>query len=438
MTEMSKFPFPDAAGASRTQTFLLGSLYLFAFCLPWSKSAVTVLIPVIALTIAVHLLVRKELAVYARRALAQPLSVPLVLLFGIAAIGILHSQRLTDGLAIANKVLALPLVYLLFSTVLEIAVVPSEREEFVQRLLMSFLAGVLVLDMIGFLTYFGFVGHERHVLPLAPMNMHHIWFSNVNALAIYAAVAELLYDRTQVREQKDIALILFIAAALAAVVFSLSRTAWFGVLVTGMVMAFLFMPRKKMFFVVLAAVIIACVLAYRTSPLVQDRLNTAVNDMAVYTSGKTDTSTSLGDRFFMWKGAVRMFLSNPLFGVGTGDYNAEVASFVQRGELPRLLLQYNQPHNMYLFTLATNGLAGLGALLYVFWRVFRTVLPISARTGTARLFGFLALAATVHFMFAGMFDSLFNIFVLRYSFAFIIALTVRNYAEIPRQEGHQS
>jgi O-antigen ligase len=93
---------------------------------------------------------------------------------------------------------------------------------------------------------------------------------------------------------------------------------------------------------------------------------------------------------------------------------------------------------MYLFTLATNGLAGLGALLYVFWRVFRTVLPIPARTGTARLFGFLALAATVHFMFAGMFDSLFNIFVLRYSFAFIIALTVRNYAEIPRQEGHQS
>jgi O-antigen ligase len=437
MTEQNTIPATAAAGASRTETFLLGSLYLFAFCLPWSKSAVTVLIAVMALATAGHLLVRREFAAFARRALAQPLSGPLLLLFGIAAIGIVHSQRPTEGLAIANKVLALPLVYLLFSTILEIAVVPSEREGLVQRLLMAFIAGVLLLDIIAFLTYFGAVGHKQGILPLAPMNMHHIWFSNVNALAIYAAVADLLYGKTRISERKGITLLLFIVAAVIAVMLSLSRTAWFGILLTGMVMAFLFMPRKKMFFLVLVAVIIACVLAYRTSPLVRDRMNTIISDIAVYTSGKTDTSTSLGDRFFMWKGAVRMFISNPLFGVGTGDYNPGIASLVQTGELPQLLLQYNQPHNMYLFTLATNGLVGLGAMLYLFWSVFRTVLAVPVRTGTIQLFGFLAFAATIHFMIAGLFDSLFNIFVLRYTFAFIIAMTVRNTGEMPPQESRQ-
>lgn len=436
MTAMSKETFTAAAGSSRTEAFLLGSLYLFAFCLPWSKSAVTVLIALMAIALTAHLLIRKKFSVFARRALAQPLSFPLLLLFGIAVIGIVHTQRTADGLAIANKVLALPFVYILFSAVLDVARVPAERESFGQRLLMTFIAGVLVLDTIGFLTYAGVVGHKHLVLPLAPMNMHHIWFSNVNALAIYAAAAELLYGRTQVRERKGIALVLFIVAALIAVLLSLSRTAWFGILLTGMIMAFVFIPRKKMFFIVLAAVILACLLAYQTSPLVRDRMNTVISDITIYTSGKTETSTSLGDRFSMWRGATRMFLSNPFFGVGTGDYNRSIAASVQAGELPRLLLQYNQPHNMYLFTLATNGLAGFGALLYVFWAVFRAAWS-SVRTGGSQLYGFLALAATIHFMIAGMFDSLFNIFVLRYTYAFIIAIAVRNAAEMPVQPDRQ-
>ena len=132
-----------------------------------------------------------------------------------------------------------------------------------------------------------------------------------------------------------------------------------------------------------------------------------------------------------------MFLSNPLFGVGTGDYNAGMASLVKNGELPERLLQFNQPHNMYLFTLATNGLMGIGALLYIFWSVFRSVLP-AVRTGTSQFFGFLALAATIHFMITGLFDSLFNIFVLRYAFAFIIAMTVKHSAESTIKANHQS
>ncbi|MHB8844108.1 MAG: O-antigen ligase family protein [Nitrospirota bacterium] len=424
MTVKNEVPVATGSGAHRTEIFLLGSLYLFAFCLPWSKSAVTVLSAAMTLVLIAYLLIRRDLTAFAKRSLDQPLSIPFLLLFGVAVIGIVHSERLSEGLAVANKVLALPLVYIIFTAVLDVSVPQADQNKAVQRILMAFLAGVLVLDSIGFLTYFGIVGHKQYVLPLAPMNMHHIWFSNVNALAIYAAVAQLLFGKARFGERTGIGLVLLIVAALIAILLSLSRTAWFGTLLTGMAMIFIFMPRRKMFIVVLVAGIAVSLLTYRISPLVRDRVNTAFSDIAVYSSGATGTSTSLGDRFNMWRGAMRMFLSNPLFGVGTGDYNRGMASFIKAGELPEHLLQYNQPHNMYLFTLATNGLAGIAALLYAFWRVFKASLP-SVRTSASRLFAFLALAATIHFMIAGLFDSLYNIFVLRYTYAFIIAMSVR-------------
>ena len=71
----------------------------------------------------------------------------------------------------------------------------------------------------------------------------------------------------------------------------------------------------------------------------------------------------------MWKAAVLMFLSNPLIGVGTGNYVPTMTAYVSAGKFPEVLLDYNQPHNIYFFALATNGLLGLAALLYLFYRI---------------------------------------------------------------------
>ena len=69
---------------------------------------------------------------------------------------------------------------------------------------------------------------------------------------------------------------------------------------------------------------------------------------------------------------------------------------------------------------------GLAALLFVFYRSLRAVLPALRADGDGKVFAFLALAVTVHFMVAGFMDSFFNIQVLRFSFAFIMGLCVRN------------
>jgi len=80
---------------------------------------------------------------------------------------------------------------------------------------------------------------------------------------------------------------------------------------------------------------------------------------------------------------------------------------------------------MYLFALATNGLWGLAALLYVFYQALLLALPLIRGGQEERLFGFIAVATAIHFLAAGFTDSLFNIQVVRYSFVFIMAVCIR-------------
>jgi O-antigen ligase len=93
--------------------------------------------------------------------------------------------------------------------------------------------------------------------------------------------------------------------------------------------------------------------------------------------------------------------------------------------VPKLVLKFNQPHNMYLFTMAINGLAGLSALLFIFYRSLRSVVPVVRSDGGGKLFAFLAMATAAHFMIAGFMDSFFNIQILRYAFAFIMGVCIR-------------
>jgi O-antigen ligase len=111
--------------------------------------------------------------------------------------------------------------------------------------------------------------------------------------------------------------------------------------------------------------------------------------------------------------------------VGTGNYRSTGYELVRLGRIPDIILRYNQPHNMYLFTLATNGLIGLSALLFVFYRIFKLVKTLIKPLQRERLFGFMALSVAVHFMIAGLTEALMNIHILICTFAFIMGVSMR-------------
>ena len=58
--------------------------------------------------------------------------------------------------------------------------------------------------------------------------------------------------------------------------------------------------------------------------------------------------------------------------------------------IPSFLLGFNQPHNIYLFSLATNGIVGLAALLFIFYRSLRSAVPVLRSDGEGKVFAFLA------------------------------------------------
>ena len=107
------------------------------------------------------------------------------------------------------------------------------------------------------------------------------------------------------------------------------------------------------------------------SPVVRNRVLLSVNQIKHHLNADPESAwgkeyTSYQDRFYMWYGAVQIFLENPLFGVGTGGYTNALK---QRGkpEWPAIA----HPHSNLLYMAVSFGLIGIFALVWLFWEMIR-------------------------------------------------------------------
>jgi len=416
---------------SRYYYTLAAMLLLFSLTLPLSKSAGNVIL-FLSYTIGVTgVLLNKNFKEVIFINSRQPLMLAFSLFFLVALVGVLFTNEYSDGFHVANKFFSLPAIYFMASVLIQSLYSEETRNKNAEYILLSFLVGLMVLNGIGMMTFLGIIGNTQYVTPLAPMNLHHIWFSNINALGLYTAVSFLLFSSYGKSDRGKLFLGSSIALGIFSILLSISRTAWFGTALTSVVMAFLASKKKKLIFISVVAATLVGVIIYLFIPLVHDRINLIIQDISSFSAGNTETS--LGMRFLMWKAAIMMFLSNPLVGVGTGGYVPTMTSYVAAGQFPEFLLQFNQPHNMYLFALATNGVLGLASLLYLFYRILLFTLPVIRRGQGERLFAFLAAATAVHYLIAGFTDSFFNIQILRYTFVFIMGVCIRNsIVSVPR------
>jgi O-antigen ligase len=116
------------------------------------------------------------------------------------------------------------------------------------------------------------------------------------------------------------------------------------------------------------AAVVACALvtglaggAYSLSDRFKQRVDDAVHEVTHY---KEAVNTSVGLRINFYINTWRVFADNPWLGVGVGDYRSAYAE-VNRRYTPAWEVHRN-PHNQYLFVLATTGLAGGVVMLFVF------------------------------------------------------------------------
>lgn len=397
-------------------------MLLFALSIALSKSAANVLLTLSCLTAAYFAIRFPDVRRSLRDGLRQPLLLPLLLYVGVAVLGLAYTEKLPDGLGIVNKMAGMTLVYLMTAVAVDSFGSEPSCTSATENLLLAFVAGVFVLDIIGLLTYSGVIGDRKFFLPLYPLHVHHIWFANINAVGFYASGLLLLLSDARKDRRKRYLLLAFLPLSILCVLLSLSRTAWLGIAITSIVMSAVLVKNRRHLFLLLAVLVTGGLAAYGLNRIVHERIDLIFSETALFFSGQAQTN--IGERFLMWKAAFRMFLSDPLFGVGTGDYVATMQSYIRSGAFPEHLSQYNQPHNIYFFALATNGLLGFGTLLYLFYRILAFSQRLLHDGERGRLFGCLGLAVAVHYLVGGFTDSFFNILILRYTFAFIMGVSI--------------
>ena len=74
------------------------------------------------------------------------------------------------------------------------------------------------------------------------------------------------------------------------------------------------------------------------------------------------------ERMAMWQAGMAMFESNPVTGVGIGNYNSVYSRFA----MPQFPESRGHAHNYYIHTMAETGLIGLAAWLFLLGAAFAT------------------------------------------------------------------
>jgi O-antigen ligase len=108
-----------------------------------------------------------------------------------------------------------------------------------------------------------------------------------------------------------------------------------------------------------------------SSPIIRNRVSLSVQELKHHLNADPGSAwgkeyTKHQDRFYMWRGAIEIFMENPIFGVGTGGYGTALK---ERGkeEWPKIA----HPHNNLLYVVVSFGIVGLLVFGWFFWILLR-------------------------------------------------------------------
>ena len=107
------------------------------------------------------------------------------------------------------------------------------------------------------------------------------------------------------------------------------------------------------------------------SPVVRERVELSVRQIRHHMNAPPEEAwgrvyTRHQDRFFMWHGALRIWLDHPILGVGTGGYKSALVERSGENAPP-----IAHPHNDLLHMAVSYGLAGVVAFFWLFGTLLR-------------------------------------------------------------------
>ncbi|MBX3074323.1 O-antigen ligase family protein [Candidatus Obscuribacterales bacterium] len=203
---------------------------------------------------------------------------------------------------------------------------------------------------------------------------------------------------------------------LAGVYFASERSAWLGILVGVLVIACL--VSLRMFGLVLLSMIPIGLISWFTVPVVQTRI------VPMLTNIQGDVGVQA--RFVVWQKAMEVWREHPMFGVGLRNFpKLDIPEAAVPGESTYLV----HAHNNFLHILATMGIVGLLAFLYLelsmLWLSFKTwhsKLSSAPADLLHRAIGLGCLGGIVSLTVAGLFEYNFGTGHVRLMHWFVLAM----------------
>lgn len=271
--------------------------------------------------------------------------------YGVFFLSLLWTTDMAWGWRMAGK----QTFFLLFPLYFTVA-----RREHVMRYLIAFL---LAIGMCEILAYYNWVDlNFWHALPdgiradksvedTAPF-VDRILYTPALALGGYLAGHQVLFAKG--RLMKWACALLFVTTVIN-LIFSGGRAGMVGFLALLAVLVFQRFARRPFVAGVAAclAVVVICGVAYKSDTYFQKRVDMGIENVVHY---DTKINTSVGLRLTYWSNAWRIFIENPVFGVGAGDYPTEYNKMNAKYS-PKWQPAWN-PHNQYLLALTSAGLLG--------------------------------------------------------------------------------
>lgn len=192
-------------------------------------------------------------------------------------------------------------------------------------------------------------------------------------------------------------------AAFAGIGLSLSRGAWLGI--SAALVAMIMVTGKRGFLASsLGALLIGLFLAAGgmsyTPPAIHDRYDQLVSQIQLFDSRDvpvTPENFAAVERMAHWQTGIAMFESDPVLGIGVGNFNDRYRDFYAH---PRFSASRGHAHNYYIHAAAETGLVGLAAYLVLILTAAFTCIQAarSAPSSLGRALGIGAVGVTTAVM----------------------------------------
>lgn len=112
--------------------------------------------------------------------------------------------------------------------------------------------------------------------------------------------------------------------------------------------------------VMLCLMVIAPVLAYKSLPGFEQKINYTIYDLGKFNQGQGDNYSD-SERWQSWRAGLEIGNQHPFFGTGTGKFRSELKSYYQTTLNKDT---YERPHNQFINVFVCFGLFGLTVFLF--------------------------------------------------------------------------